>query len=70
MDQTTIQRQLVEATQAFQSYWTRVDRILVTKGLAPIPSGSQEIALLRRHWRLASEASEAAAHIRLNRELA
>ena len=70
MNQTDIQRQLVEATQAFQSYRTKVDRILVTKGLAPIPSGSLEIDLLRRHWRLASEASEAATHIRLNRELA
>ena len=70
MNPADIQRQLVEAAQAFQSYRTKVDRILVTKGLAPIPSGSQEVDLLRRHWRLASEVSEAATHIRLNRELA
>lgn len=70
MNQADIQRQLVEATQAFQSYRTRIDRLLVTRGLAPIPSGSAEIDLVRRHWRLATDADQVATHVRLNRELA
>ena len=69
MDQTTIQRQLVEATQAFQSYRTRVDRALVSAGYAPIFSGSKEVDIVRRYWRMAADASQAATHIKLARDI-
>ena len=69
MDQTTIQRQLVEATQAFQAYRTRVDRALVSASYAPIFSGTAEIAIVRRYWRIAADASQAATHIKLARDI-
>lgn len=69
MTQTDIQRQLVEATQAFQSYRTRVDRMLVSAGYAPIFSGTAEIDIVRRYWRIAADASQAATHIKLARHI-
>ena len=69
MDQATIQRQLVEATQAFQSYRTRVDRALVSDGYTPIFSGTVEIDIVRRYWRIAADASQAATHIKLARDI-
>ena len=69
MDQTTIQRQLVEATQAFQAYRTRVDRALVSAGYAPVFSGSKEVDIVRRYWRIAADASQAATHVKLERDI-
>ena len=69
MNQADIQRQLVEATQAFQSYRTRVDRMLVSAGYAPLYSGSKEIDIVRRYWRIAADASQTATHIKLARDI-
>ena len=64
-----IQRQLIEATRAFQSYRLRVDRLLVSKGYAPLYSRSKEIDIVRRYWMLASDASQAATHVQLARDI-
>ena len=64
-----IQRQLIEATMAFQSYRLKVDRLLVSKGYAPLYSGSKEIDIVRRYWMLAAEASQAATHVQLARDI-
>lgn len=69
MDQTTIQRQLIEATRAFQAYRLRVDRLLVSKGYAPIYSGSKEVDIVRRYWMLAADASQASTHVQLARDI-
>ena len=69
MSQADIQRQLVEATQAFQSYRTKVDRLLMSAGYAPVFSGSTEVDIVRRYWRIAADASQAATHIKLARNI-
>ena len=69
MNQADIQRQLIEATRAFQAYRLRVDRLLVSKGYAPLYSGSKEIDIVRRYWMLASDASQAATHVQLARDI-
>ena len=69
MNQADIQRQLIEATRAFQSYRIRVDRGLVSKGYAPIYSGSKEIDIVRRYWMLAAGPDQAATHVQLARDI-
>lgn len=69
MNPADIQRQLVEATQAFQSYRTRVDRMLVSDGYTPIFSGTEEVDVVRRYWRIAADASQTATHIKLARHI-
>ena len=64
-----IQRQLIEATRAFQAYRLKVDRLLVSKGYTPIYSGSKEIGIVRRYWMLASDAGQAATHVQLARDI-
>ena len=64
-----IQRQLIEATWAFQAYRLKVDRLLVSKGYAPIYSGSKEIDIVRRYWMLAAGPDQAATHIKLARNI-
>ena len=64
-----IQRQLIEATRAFQSYRIKVDRMLVSKGYAPVYSGSKEIDIVRRYWMIAADASQAATHVQLARDI-
>ena len=64
-----IQRQLIEATRAFQSYRLKVDKLLVSKGYAPIYSRSKEIDIVRRYWMLAAEASQASTHVQLARDI-
>ena len=64
-----IQRQLIEATRAFQAYRLKVDRLLVSAGYAPIFSGSKEIDIVRRYWRIAADASQAATHVQLARDI-
>lgn len=64
-----IQRQLIEATWAFQAYRLKVDRLLVSKGYAPVYSKSQEIDIVRRYWMLASDAGQAATHVQLARDI-
>ena len=64
-----IQRQLIEATRAFQAYRLKVDRMLVSKGYAPVYSRSKEIDIVRRYWMLAAEASQAATHVQLVRDI-
>ena len=69
MNQVDIQRQLIEATRAFQSYRLKVDRMLVSKGYAPLYSGSKEIDIVRRYWMLAADAGQAATHVQLARDI-
>ena len=64
-----IQRQSIEATWAFQSYRLKVDKLLVSKGYAPIYSGSKEVDIVRRYWTLALDASQAATHVQLARDI-
>ena len=64
-----IQRLLIEATRAFQSYRLKVDRMLVSKGYAPLYSGSKEIDIVRRYWMLAADASQASTHVQLARDI-
>lgn len=69
MTQADIQRQLVEATQAFQSYRVKVDKLLVSKGYAPLYSGSKEIDIVRRYWMLAADEGQASTHVQLARDI-
>ena len=64
-----IQRQLIEATRAFQAYRLKVDKLLVSKGYAPLYSGSKEIDIVRRYWMLASDAGQATTHVQLARDI-
>ena len=64
-----IQRQLIEATRAFQAYRLKVDRLLVSKGYAPLYSGSKEVDIVRRYWSIAADASQAATHVQLARDI-
>ena len=64
-----IQRQLIEATRAFQSYRLKVDKLLVSKGYAPLYSGSKEIDIVRRYWMLAADESQASTHMQLARDI-
>ena len=64
-----IQRQLIEATRAFQMYRLKVDKLLISKGYAPLYSGSREIDIVRRYWMLAAEPGQAATHVQLARDI-